>query len=148
MNTILAVKGGAGQGKTNSVRAFANLVLFTFPNLVPVHPVPAVVPATGDFRLVVEINGVRLGVESQGDPNTGLATRLLDLVTNLRCTVIICTCRTRGDTEQAIVQLAINHAFQNIWTAPYWIRDRMLHPVVNEVKGRHILDLLQTLGRI
>jgi hypothetical protein len=146
--TILAVWNAGGKGKTESVRQFANSLLLAYPTYTSIFPVPATIPTIHDFRLVVEINGIVVGIESQGDPGTNLRNRLIDLVTNFNCDIIICTCRTRGETVAAVENIHNTYGFQTIWTSTYQITDKTQHSLVNQLKGDHILELIQNLGLI
>ncbi|MEG4904787.1 hypothetical protein [Microcoleus sp. F10-A1] len=146
MRTILALWHVADKGKTATLREFANLLLSTYPAFIPIVPVPANIPITGDFRLVVEINGVIIAVESQGDPNTNLRGRLIDLADNFHCDIILCSTRTKGDTIDAVDNLWQTRGFQTIWTSTYQMATN--HQLVNRAKARHLLDLLQSLSLI
>ncbi|MFV1951811.1 MAG: hypothetical protein ACC630_07665, partial [Nitrospinota bacterium] len=57
--------------------------------------------ADADVRAVVTINGVKIGIESQGDPNSRLF-KSLKLFAKLQCHVIVCATRTRGATVKAV----------------------------------------------
>jgi len=146
--TIVAVWNAEKKGKTESLRQFANNLLLTYPTHTSILPNPANVPTTGDFRLIVEIGGIIIGIESQGDPNTKLRNRLIDLVTKFNCDIILCTCRTRGETVAAVENIRTAYGFQTIWTSTYQIEDRTQHNLVNNLKGQHILELLQNLRLI
>jgi hypothetical protein len=146
MKTILSIWHTADKGKSETLREFGNLLLCTYPSFRPIFPAIASVPLTGDFRLVVEIKGKIIGVESQGDPNTDLENRLIDLADNFKCEIILCSSRTRGDTVLAVDHLAATRGFQTIWTSTYQIANRIQHTLANQLKAKHILDLLQSLG--
>ena len=146
MKTILAIWHIANKGKTATLREFANLLIATYPNYRAIIPNPVLIPATGDFRLIVEINGIIIAVESQGDPNTNLGGRLLDLADNFHCDIILCSTRTKGDTIDAVDNLFYNRGFQTIWTSTYQVAGN--HLLANQIKARHLLDLLQSLGLI
>jgi len=146
MKTILAIWHAANQGKTETLREFAKLLLITYPNYIPVFPIPASVPTTGDFRLVVEINGTILGVESKGDPKTNLKNRLIDLADNFHCDIILCSSRTKGETVDAVDNLHYNRGFQTIWTSTYQMATN--HQLVNQLKAAHLLNLIQSLNLI
>ena len=148
MKTILAIWHVADMGKTETLREFANLLLRR-PAFKPIYPVPAAVPATGDFRLVLEINGHIVAVESGGDPFTDLEQRLIDLADNFHAEVILCATRTKGyTTVGAVDHVAATKGFETIYTSTYQIGNPALHRTVNQSKARHLLNLLQRLGRI
>lgn len=91
---------------------------------------------------MIEINGQTIGIESQGDPGTGLQKRLLQLVNQWRCDVILCTCRTKGETVHAVEHLA-SQGFRIIWTSTYQVRDTSRETEANQLKARHMLDFLR-----
>jgi len=62
----LAVWHSGGKGKTESVRQFAFELLRVYPRHTSIIPIPAMVPASNDFRLIIGIDGKIVGVESQG----------------------------------------------------------------------------------
>lgn len=146
MKTVIALWHESNKGKTESLRAFGRLLLATYPLYVSKVPVPAIVPATHDFRMVVEINGKIIGIESKGDPGTGLWEKLEDLADNYHCDIILCSTRTRGSTVEAVDNLWKTRGFQTIWTSTYQIDDKANHLLVNSLKAKHLLNLLQSLG--
>jgi hypothetical protein len=148
MKTALAIWHKGDNGKTETLRESANLLLKTYPSLTPIFPTTAIVPTTGDFRLVVQINQKIIGIESQGDPNTNLQNRLLELADNFKCEVILCSTRTRGDTVVAVDSLHHTRGFDTIWTSTYQVAGQSQQIIANNLKAKHILDLLQTLGII
>lgn len=148
MKTVLAIWHSGEKGKTATLREFANLLVSTYPSSRPIFPTIITIPATGDFRLVVEINGKIIGIESQGDPNTNLQNRLLDLSDNFHCEIILCSSRTRGETVSAVDNLFHTRSFQTIWTSTYQIADKASHNLVNRLKAEHLLNLLQSLNLI
>lgn len=148
MKTVLAIWHSSNKGKTETLREFTNLMADTFPTiriiLSPTLPVPEKI----DFRCIFEINGRIIGIESQGDPKTNLQNRLLELADNFNCDLILCTSRTRGETVAAVDNLFHNRGFQTIWTSTYQIADNNNHNLVNRIKARHLLDLIQQLTLI
>jgi hypothetical protein len=146
MKTIVAIYGVADKGKTSTLREFANLLFVAYPAYKSVFPIPASISSTDDFRLILEINGKIIGIESKGDPNTGLRGRLEDLAVNHNCDIILCATRTKGDTVDAVDSLAYHKYFQTIWTSTYQIASSQ--SIANQAKARHLLDLLQSLGLI
>ena len=148
MNTILAIKNSWDKGKTETLREFANLLLNAYPNYRAIYPIPTKVSTKVDFRLVIEVNGKIIGVESQGDPNINLQARLIDLVDNFHCDVILCSTRTKGETVWAVEYIESTKGFQTIWTTKYQIKNVANHHFVNNLKAKHIMELLQGLAII
>ena len=141
---ILAVWGTANTGKSETLRALARLLLHTYGNRGFVFPEQhPFVPDTGDFRLVIEVDGLIVAIESQGDPKSGLPEKLDDLVNNHHADVIFCATRTYGETADA-VNLISERGFERIWTTTY-LTQRGPHQGVNALKARHILELMRSL---
>jgi len=120
----------------------------SYPTFRPIFPIPTIIPTTGDFRLVVEIKGKIIGIESQGDPNTKLKERLIELADTFHCEIILCSSRTKGSTVTAVDNLYSKKGFQTIWTSTYQIADSTSHNFVNQLNAKHLLDLLQELRLI
>ena len=148
MRTILAIWHQANKGKSETLREFSNLLLLTYPTATIIFPTPGVIPAGGDFRLIVEIHGIIVGVETSGDPGTNLEQGLIDLADNFHCTVILCTTRTSGQTVHAVDQLVFTRGYNVIWTSTYQVSIPIQYNFVNQQKARHIFELLQGLGVI
>jgi hypothetical protein len=55
-----------------------------------------------DVRVVLTISGLKIGIESQGDPNGRLIKQSLHLFVKVGCDVIICSTRSRGATVNAV----------------------------------------------
>lgn len=149
MKTVLAIWHSADKGKTETLREFANLLLLTFrKEIEAIEPIPAIVAETGDFRLIFKLNGKIIGILSQGDPNTNLEEKLIELAVIFHCEIIVCSSRTKGDTVNAVNNLWKTKGFQIIWTSTYQIADKSLHQQVNRIKAKHILSLLIDLNLI
>lgn len=149
MKTVLAIWHSSDKGKTATLREFANLMVDTFPTLRIIFVSTNLpIPERIDFRFIFEINGRIVGIESQGDPKTNLQNRLSELADIFHCDLILCTSRTRGDTVAAVDNLFHTRAFQTIWTSTYQIADINSHNLVNRLKARHLLNLLEELGLI
>lgn len=144
MKTIIAIWHTAEKGKTETVREIAKILIQTFPDINSIDPIPIHVPPKGDFRLVIEINGVKIGLESQGDPNTNLMGRLRELVVDFECDLIFCTTRTRGETVNAVENISVEFGFDVIWTSTYQLQRN--HTLLNNLKAKHLIDLAQNMG--
>jgi len=62
--------------------------------------------------VVLTINGVKIRIESQGDPGSRLEESLL-LFVKIKCTVVVCATRTRGQTVNAVEKLQPD--YEVIW---------------------------------
>lgn len=142
-------------GKTESLRAFARFVWRNFPIVhfasdepgLILSPSEFVVPGEGDFRMMFSLGGVKVAVESLGDPNTDLEDRLRDLIQAHQCRVVLTATHTRGNTVTGLDRVAAEFGYQGIWTSTYQAPEE-LQDQVNALKGRHLFELLRGLGWI
>ena len=99
MNTIIALKGRRKLGKSQTIRTVDELLRASYPSARVEHELRTKV----DLRVVLSIDGVKIGIESQGDPHRGrLINGSLDLFVNVGCDVIVCATRTSGATVDAV----------------------------------------------
>jgi hypothetical protein len=143
-NTILAIWNTGGKGKSTTILNLANLLMASFPAHKVIFCSKNVISLTIDFRLILEINGKIIALESQGDPKTGLKKRLDDIVIKHHPDLIICSTRTRGETVQAVDNIANKYNYCTIWTSTYQIAHS--HGLVNNLKANHLMDLLINLN--
>ena len=134
LKNIIAVSNASNKGKSSTLRHVANILLTEFPS----EKIEGELPEEGDFRLIIRINELKIAVESQGDPGTRLKDRLIDL-DKRNCDLIICTCRTKGETKDAILHL--ENTYNIIWTSTYTSNRDI--DLLNRVKAEHIIDLLK-----
>lgn len=73
----------------------------------------------GDIKAVFIVNGVKVGIESQGDPGCDMETTMEEFV-NDGCKIIVTACRTKSDTYSKVWQfLGIDNGYDIIWYAHY-----------------------------
>ena len=100
MNTIIALKGRRRIGKTQTIRTVDELLRTKYPDAITEH------------ERVLTINGVKIGIESQDDPNGRLIKESLNLFVNFGCQIIICATRTSGGTFNAVNALP---GYEAVW---------------------------------
>jgi hypothetical protein len=146
MNTIIAVWNSGSKGKSSTILNLANLLMSNYPThrVIDSSKNPSLL--TIDFRLILEINGKVIALESMGDPKTNLEKRLDDIVLKYKADLIICSTRTRGETVQAVHNTANKYGFETIWTSTYQINHNQ--GLANRLKSEHLLDLIIKLGLI
>jgi hypothetical protein len=96
MNTLFALRGASNRGKSSTLRMLIEMIRAAYPD--------AALDETTykhDTTLVATINGVKIGIETQGDPNSRLA-KSLELFITIKCKVIVCACRSYGQTVTAV----------------------------------------------
>ncbi len=90
--TIYSIVGVANTGKTSIVKGVYALTRKRFPNILFKE-----INSKNDITIILDIGGIRIGIESQGDPNSRLE-KSLSTFSNENCDVILCASRTRGMT--------------------------------------------------
>lgn len=143
--TIIVLRGLARTGKTGSLRELARHLLART-RWQPVPGYSSTVPAHGDFRIVVQINGKIVAIESQGDPNSDFPRRLGELTTTIHADVIFCATRTSGETVNAVVHCQTHQGYDIIWSAPYQLTNASQRGAANRIKARHLYQLVRALG--
>ncbi|TXD82134.1 hypothetical protein ESY86_15825 [Subsaximicrobium wynnwilliamsii] len=143
MKTIIAIKNSGNKGKTEIARKLANLLVEVHSDFKPIYPIPFNILKETDFSIVLKIDEKIVGIESQGDPGTNLKTRLETLILEYNCDLIICTCRSRGETVRSISAIANLHKFQTIWDSTY--ESKICHEEINKLKAEHLYDLMKKL---
>jgi len=97
---VIGLRGIGNTGKSQTIRKAYDLLKFTHKNVKEEHESIGKL----DIRVVLTINGAKIGIESQGDPGFRLK-KSLSLFVKLQCTVIVCATRTRGQTVNVVERL-------------------------------------------
>jgi len=92
---IIALYGRGGSGKTSTLK----LVIEAFEH-TPQANVQRLKDGV-DIRALIIYGGLRIGIETQGDPNSRLAESL-EIFVKEGCHIIICATRTRGNTVDLV----------------------------------------------
>lgn len=92
---IIALFGRANVGKTSTLRRVLQS-LEERPGATVDRQIDRV-----DIRAIILIDGLKIGIETQGDP-TGRLAESLELFAREGCNVIICATRTSGRTMDAV----------------------------------------------
>lgn len=105
--TIFALRGKAKTGKTTTIKKVYELLKnkYTKSNQTEfiVHT---------DIKIIIIIDGIKIGIESQGDPGSRLDDSLKDFVDS-QCDIILCAARTRGMTNNWINEYS--NQFKIVW---------------------------------
>ncbi|MEK7952076.1 hypothetical protein [Luteolibacter soli] len=143
---VLAVWNKAGRGKTETLKTVVEIIKKTFPNFIQLFPSSDGPLPSGDIVWVCKIEDLIIGVDSKGDPCTGLKERLIELLKKWNVDVIFCATRTSGETVAAVEHLVEVEGFEPVWTSTYQVDGRGAQKEANAVKARHIVDLMKQLG--
>jgi hypothetical protein len=104
----IALKGRRSIGKSQTIRTVDELLRGKYPGAT----VEQERRTKAELRVVLSIDGVKIGIESHGDPNSRLIKESLDLFVRLGCEIIICATRTKGETVTAVIELP---GYEVVW---------------------------------
>lgn len=94
MANIFALRGAGSSGKSSTLIDLLNQITSKYPSAI----VQNFHESAQDVKVIISpIQGLRIGIESQGDPNSRLEKSLADFRT-ANCDIVFCACRTRGMT--------------------------------------------------
>ncbi len=94
MRDVFALQGPSNSGKSTTLVSLYNAVCSKY----PAATVQRVHNGTADLAVIISgVNGLVVGIESQGDPGSRLQSTLSTFAA-ANCDVIFCACRTRGMT--------------------------------------------------
>lgn len=133
---VIANRGSKEQGKTSSIREVFNVLAAKYPTNVYID--------YGDIMATIQIGDVLVGLESQGDPSSRIFDSLKKFV-ELGCDVIVCACRSYGDTTDTVYALA-NDGYQVIFAQNDKSDDETMQVVLNKKYATRIVEMLE--GRI
>ena len=114
MNKLVIANRGAGYiGKSSSVRAVYQLLKDKGHKLL-------VEEWQGeDIKAIFEVDGVKVGVESQGDPSSQMGETMEKYV-EAGCDIIVTVCRTKSDTYHKVTDyLGEENGYDVLWAAHY-----------------------------
>jgi hypothetical protein len=97
-NKIIALYGRGNSGKTTTL----TLVIEAFERFSKAKVIRLIDGV--DIQAIITIDSLKIGIETQGDPNSRLETSL-NFFEQEGCVIIICATRTRGKT----VDIVNNH---------------------------------------
>lgn len=107
MKKAIALKGKSKIGKSQTIRTVDELLRVKYPGAIVEHEYRTRV----EVRVVLSINGVKIGIETIGEKIKRI-NESFDLFVNLGCEVIICATRTTGKTVTAVNALP---AYEVVW---------------------------------
>jgi len=99
LKNVIALRGKSRMGKSQTIRTVVEMLSEKHPDTSVEHNHTTKV----DVRVVLTISGLKIGIESQGDPNR--LKESLDFFVKIGCDVIVCATRTSGATVNAVSAL-------------------------------------------
>jgi energy-coupling factor transporter ATP-binding protein EcfA2 len=141
MKNVLALYGRASVGKSSVIRAFYQLLKNRYPDLIILSKPPLC--EVGDIRVAVNINGIIIGIEGQGDPNSRIF-ETIDTFVEINVDIIVCTTRTRGATSNKVEELKTK-GFKIDWIFKKPEEDENQHEASNALMAAQLLAKIETL---
>jgi hypothetical protein len=132
--TIIVIKGGGNQGKSDTIRRISVELQRAYPSAT----VQILIDLT-DIKALITVGEIRIGIESQGDPNSRLEESMYDFADNHKCDIIVCATRTSGSTVEIVEAVAEEYDYRIIWGTNYRSSDN--HDVLNQFSARQIVEL-------
>lgn len=108
MKKIIVVTGPSNVGKTTVIKATYHTLCKKFPAHTKVFEN---MRRGRDFCVVIEINGVIVGIDSRGD-NEELLTNSLNFLADQKCHIILCAAHPGGGTIHAVEQFVRKHRYE------------------------------------
>lgn len=123
--TIIGVYGRQSEGKSETIIRVRDILLRDFPNA---SIVASLDDGGQDILTVIQLGNVRIGLESQGDPNSRLiAERTVHRLANREpgnqfgnCDIIVCATRTGGMTVNEVSQVAVDFGYHGLWISSFF----------------------------
>ena len=134
MKTIICLYGGAGIGKTSSIRAVWDRLNIS--NQPPLHQ------SADDICAIVPFCNSTIGIASQGDPCSAQDEWLKELMT-LDCEIIVCASRTKGCTVDTVEKVAQKGEYVTIWFSPFYSADSVNTNVLNTLTADAVIELIR-----
>ena len=150
--TIITVYGRAAEGKSDTIKRLCRQIISTWPAAkVTTHDKQAI-DYTHDILLVIDIGITRIGIESQGDPNSRMIwadtiLQLADRTTNPDlggCDLIVCASRTEGMTVRKVDEVAQTFGYRTVWKSSYYTPD-IRHDQINMICAMEILETMKLI---
>jgi len=113
--TIIANYGDPDMGKTASVKLVYEKLQKVGEEVANEHGEKPLRTDNGDVCAMFEINGVRVGICSQGDPKS-CQKGWMDRLVAAECLIILATCRHYGATEK-LIESYESHGYRIYWTS-------------------------------
>lgn len=132
MKRTIALKGGRNVGKSQTIRTVDELLRAKYPNA----KVEREHRTKAELRVVLTINGVKIGVESTGER----MRESFDLFVSLGCEIIICATRTKGKTVTAVNALP---GYEVAWLEQQAQSDPIERIFSNLAMARHIVEEIE-----
>lgn len=136
--TIFANWGHAQQGKSDTVKRIAQEIIAAYPTATTN---PVTIDYSGDIQVIITIGKIKIGIESQGDPNSRIFESLTKFSSH-NCDIILCSTRTSGATVDAVSALHVSHGYDIVWVTNHRSSEKP-QATLNDISAKYIFSLVQ-----
>lgn len=134
---VIANWGHSNQGKSSVVKLVAQAFLKKYSSATIS---PSNINFTLDIKCIITIGKIKIGFESQGDPNSRLHESLKEFAA-LNVDVIVCSTRTSGKTVTSVNQIHDRHGYDIIWVTNHRSNEKD-RDLLNKLSSKQLLELL------
>jgi len=152
--TIIAVYGRTNEGKSDTIKKVCASIIRIFPNALPSE---IEIDFSGDILLTITLGNIKIGIESQGDPNSRMISeetikKLADKKFDKDlggCDIIVCATRTGGMTVKKVEKIANDYDYSLLYISSFNGRNHN-HEVLNQLAAENIIEIIKSLiiGRL
>jgi hypothetical protein len=145
MKKVIALYGAGNRGKSTTLKMVYRSLETSFEvlskeNVRPDKHGTYRLNERYDVRVIFIVNGARVGLESQGDPNSRLEDSLKFFRDNM-CRLIVCPTRTWGGTVDCVNRM--KPEFEIEWIKKSVADDESSEPAYNKKDASMILKLIR-----
>lgn len=136
--TVFAIWGQAQQGKSDTVKRIAQEIIAAYSEAITS---PETISYSNDIQVIIRIGKIKIGIESQGDPNSRLFSSL-KMFSSANCDIILCSTRTSGATVHAVKSLQSSHGYEIVWVTNHRSKEKNQN-ALNDISAKNIFGLIQ-----
>jgi len=121
--TVFANSNVGGRGKSTVIKLIYENIIQKYnnsnvlKNFIELENIDknnmSIISKKDDIRAIFEIDKVKIGIESQGDPKSQLPASI-DMFIENQCDIIIVACRSSGETKQKVLSTE-SSGYRVIW---------------------------------
>ena len=147
--TIIAIYGRENEGKSETIKKVCKILLRDFPNAIP----SSTPNYLGDILLAIQLSKIKIGIESQGDPNSRMLNN--DTIKKLAdseldselggCDIIICATRTNGKTVKKVDEIADKYNYHTLWISSFF-SPKLNSSVLNNKAANNIIEIIKSFS--
>lgn len=139
---LIIDKGVEKTGKSTAVKEVIRLLT----DVYKLHPEP--IYETDNFEktdvaCVFTLNGIKIGIESCGDPGPRLSDTLKEFVDTYKCDIILCASRTKGEIMNAIKSKKDKYTL--LYAPHYFEEGNSDSAFVTSLNARHARNIVEIM---